>query len=303
MDTPVLFLIFNRPDTTFRVFEEIRKQKPASLFIAADGPRAGIKDDPLNCRQARGVADQIDWNCDVSTLFRDNNLGCGPAVSEAISWFFSNNSEGIILEDDCLPEPSFFRYCEELLKYYRNNKKVMMISGNNFQNGIRRGNESYYFSRYSHIWGWASWRRAWEHYDYDIKTFPEFLETGRLKKIFTDKKQFRTMKKIMSRAHRKYYNTWDFQWNYALWENDGLCAIPENNLVTNIGFDVRGTHTNNINTKNANLPVKPLAFPLRHPVNVMVDQNADDYAFLRVFYIPVYIKLIIVMKRIFSILK
>ena len=168
-DVPILFLVYNRPDTTATVFEEIRKQKPKQLFVAADGPRTDMPGDAEKCKNTRElVMNGIDWECETKTLFRDNNLGCGLAVSNAITWFFKNVEEGIILEDGTLPDQSFFTYCKVLLEKYRYDDKLKMISGNNFQQGKWRGDGSYYFSAYSHIWGWASWRRTWK--EYDLKT-------------------------------------------------------------------------------------------------------------------------------------
>jgi len=156
LKAPVLLLIFNRPDTTQLVFNKIRKARPAELYIAADGPRKNQPDDPENCRKAREILRQVDWDCKISTLFREENLGCKIGVSSAIDWFFSEVEEGIILEDDCVPDQSFFQFCQELLARYRDDKRVMMISGDNFQFGRRRTDYSYYFSQYVHIWGWLA---------------------------------------------------------------------------------------------------------------------------------------------------
>ena len=173
--TPILFLIFNRPDTTKRVFESIRSIKPAKLYIAADGDRKDKVGEDLLCKDTRSIIDLIDWECEIKTLFRPENLGCKIAVSSAIDWFFENEEQGIILEDDCLPNESFYIYCETLLNYYAFNERIMHISGNNFQDGMMRGNGSYYFSNYNHIWGWASWKRAWKAYNVDLSFLTETL--------------------------------------------------------------------------------------------------------------------------------
>ena len=183
-NTPILFLIFNRPDTTFKVFEEIRKIKPAKLYIAADGPRPNVIGEEEKCTASRNIIKQVDWDCDVKTLFREKNLGCKIAVSSAISWFFENVEEGIILEDDTFPTQSFFWFCQELLDFYRNDSRIMHISGNNFQLGKIRGEGSYYFSKYNHIWGWATWKRAWRFYDVSLNTFPIFVQRKVIKNIF-----------------------------------------------------------------------------------------------------------------------
>ena len=176
LNTPILFLIFNRPEITARVFQEIRKAKPKQIYIAADGPRIDHPDDTALCNKTRQICDSIDWDCEVKTLFREENLGCQLAVSNAIDWFFKHESEGIILEDDCLPSQSFFHFCAELLDFYRDDEEIMCISGNNFQQGRGDDEESYYFSRYPHCWGWATWRRAWNKYDHDMSRWKEFRE-------------------------------------------------------------------------------------------------------------------------------
>jgi len=175
--TPILFLVFNRPDTTKIVFDEIKKSQPKKLFIAADGPRNGNYEDTENCEIVREIVTGVDWDCDVHTLFRKKNLGCKHAISGALDWFFSNVEDGIILEDDTLPHPKFFRFCEELIARYRNQKNIIAISGDNFQHGKRRGENSYYFSKYVHIWGWATWKRAWELYDVNMKEWAHLKST------------------------------------------------------------------------------------------------------------------------------
>jgi len=187
--TPILFLIFNRPDTTQKVFNAIRKAKPKQFFIAADGSPPDREGEIEKCQKSRKIATSVDWDCEVKTLFRDKNLGCKIAISSAIDWFFENVEEGIILEDDCLPHQSFFWFCQELLEYYRNDTRIMHISGDNFQFGRKRGEGSYYFSKYSHVWGWATWRRAWKCFDINMKSFEEFKAENQINSIFQSKQQ------------------------------------------------------------------------------------------------------------------
>ena len=184
-DIPILFVVFNRYETTLRVFQVIRQQEPSRLFIAADGPRLNRSDDLEKCNQVRQIVDLVDWDCEVITLFRDANLGCRDAVSSAINWFFSHVDKGIILEDDCLPVPFFFSFCQEMLEYYQSDDRVMMVSGDNFQNGIQRGKGSYYFSKCCHIWGWATWKRAWDKYDVEMKSFPDFRKQNLVNSILS----------------------------------------------------------------------------------------------------------------------
>jgi len=174
LHTPVLFLVYKRPDTTRQVFEAIRQAKPPRLYVAADGPKKNVPGEAEKVKQVREIiSNGVDWDCEVKTLFRDENLGCKYGPVEGINWFFKNEEEGIILEDDTLPSQSFFWFCQELLERYKDDTRIMVISGDNFQNGITRGTCSYYFSRYNHIWGWASWRRAWKYYSVDMKLWPD----------------------------------------------------------------------------------------------------------------------------------
>src|SRR5688572_20529443 len=174
LNTPVLFLIFNRPAVTKQVFEAIREMRPTRLYIAADGPRPAIPNELDNCRKAREAALAVDWECQVKTLFRDKNLGCGRGPSTAITWFFEHETEGIILEDDCMPSPSFFSYCAELLARYRDDTRIMHIAGTNLEKPQQRDQEhSYHFSNFTYCWGWATWRRAWKFHDFDMKLYNE----------------------------------------------------------------------------------------------------------------------------------
>ena len=274
--TPILFLIFNRPDTTVKVFEEIQKRKPKYLYVAADGPRKNILGEVELCHQTRDIIKQVDWDCDVKTLFREQNLGCGKAVSSAITWFFENVEQGIILEDDCLPHPDFFNYCEELLDKYKYNEQVMLISGDNFQNRIKRSEESYYFSAYPHIWGWATWRKNWNKYDYllektSTKEFKviskEYFPLWTEQQVWLDK--FLLMKK-------KAIDTWDYQFVFSIWINKGLSILPNVNLVSNIGFLENSTHTSDPNHKFANIPTQNI-LPLKHPSTIERNLVADEY--------------------------
>jgi len=243
-DTPVLFIIFNRPETTKKVFEAIRKYKPSKLFVAADGPREGKLGEQERCEEARKITEQIDWPCEVKRLYRKKNLGCKLAVSGAITWFFENVEEGIILEDDCLPNPSFFTFCEQMLELYRNDKKVMCISGDNFlPTQMQKGN-GYYFSKYIHIWGWATWRRAWKNYDVNIKDWPEVKKKGIINKYFDSFLEKTYWQTLFGAVYRGKINTWDYQFVYHVWRNSGFSVAVGVNLVKNVGFTKGATHLN-----------------------------------------------------------
>jgi hypothetical protein len=286
LEEAILFLVFNRPETTARVFEAIREAKPPRLYVAADGPRPERPGEAERCAEVRAIASRVDWPCEVKTLFREGNLGCRAAVSSAITWFFQNEPEGIVLEDDCLPCLEFFRFCQELLERYRDDERVMHISGANFQGGLRRGDGSYYFSRIAHVWGWASWRRAWSHYDADMKSFPAFKASGAISGAFGSREQAATFLKIFDGVYSRkpWFDTWDHQWTYALLTEGGLSAIPNANLVSNIGFESGGAHTASGSVEAyGNLPFGKLDGKLEAPRLHVADEEAEELVF-RLFF-------------------
>lgn len=273
--TPILFLIFSRPDTTQMVFQAIRKARPGRLFVAADGPRENRPEEAEKCQACRAIIDQVDWECEVHTLFRETNLGLKLAVSSAITWFFDQVEEGIILEDDCIPSQSFFCFCQELLEKYRDDERVMSICGNNFQDGRERGDGTYYFSRVPGIWGWATWRRAWKLFDPESKTFPQFKEQQQIKNIFQDKISQRFFISKIQDA-RNGGNTWGFPWVYAVLANNGLCATPNVNLVSNCGCGPDAVHAIDPNSRFANIPAFEID-TIIHPLFPIPDKEADAY--------------------------
>ncbi len=277
--TPVLFIVFNRPDTTARVLEQIRKAAPKQLFIAADGPRPDKSSDEEKIREVRRIVSQVDWDCEVRTLFREENLGCGPAVSQAISWFFSEVTYGIILEDDTLPDLSFFRYCETLLKLYENNHQVMHISGTSFTQKSHSSPDAYYCSIYPNIWGWASWARAWKNYNFELDklgSFDEVLANGNVR---MSREEVMLWKKCFENLKYNVNFTWDYQWFFSLWNSGGICITPTTNMVTNIGFGLDSTHTEDAGWKIANIPAGESRFPLKHVQNLVVDKRRDYQTF------------------------
>ncbi|AVO55239.1 glycosyltransferase [Ectopseudomonas mendocina] len=278
LDTAVLFLVFNRPDTTRQVFEAIRQAKPPRLYVAADGPRPDRLGEAEVVAEVREIIKHVDWGCEVKTLFRNDNLGCRKAVSQAITWFFENEECGIVLEDDCLPHPEFFSYCQELLQRYANDERVWGITGNNFQNGMVRGSGSYYFSKYFHCWGWASWRRAWRNYDVSLSYWPEWSRSADWIENAPDSVERAFWKNIFNKTHEGQINTWDYQWTACIWRYAGLVATPNVNLVSNIGFGTGATHTISDASQFAEMEVQGLG-SMTHPVNVERDVLADRYTF------------------------
>jgi hypothetical protein len=286
LDTPVLLLVFNRPDTTLRVFETIRQVKPKRLFIAGDGPRAARPDDAPRVARVRETVSRVDWDCEVKTLFREENLGCGRAVSGAITWFFNQVERGIVLEDDTLPSPSFFTFCETLLAHYQNDERVMHIGGTSVLGRKRFAPHSYYFSRYPAIWGWASWARAWQHYRlqwHDALAVDALLASAGLG--FTEKERA-YWKQCFAEISANPNHTWDYQWHFTLWQRQGICVTPNTNLITNIGFGADGTHTLNADWDIANLPRFEIPFPLKHPDGITIHRKNDLRTFTKVNDVP-----------------
>jgi hypothetical protein len=269
-NVPVLFLIFNRPDSTRKVFEAISKHKPKYLFIAADGARIDIPGEEQLCIITRDIATRIDWDCEVKTLFRTHNLGCKIAVSSAISWFFEWVSEGIILEDDCLPDDSFFPFCAELLDKYRDEENVFSISGSNLLGKSNNTQMRSYFRGHGGIWGWATWKRAWNLYDIDMKGWPEELTKNKIRLALGTQEWYQTYYSMFESSHNQSLDTWDIQWFYSILVNNGIALNPSVNLVKNIGFDA-GTHINSADNPIASLPLYAMTFPLKHPGNLSLD--------------------------------
>ena len=290
MNTPILFLIFNRPNETATVFNALKIMKPNFLYVACDGPRGNVSSDRENVAKTREILDQIDWDCELKTLYRDVNLGCKIAVSEAINWFFQNVEEGIILEDDCVPDSSFFDYCSELLDLYRDDRRVMHISGLNFLSGAEDASgsaESYHFSKYAAVWGWATWRRAWRLYDADILNWPKAKERGLHYNFCFNKSEQRVWEDKFDHVHKHQIDTWDFQWSYCIIFNNGLCVTPNTNLISNIGFDDNATHTF-VSDMRSNLATRSVTFPLTHPLHVVPDYNSDWNEFVTHINVPLY---------------
>ncbi|MBD2179746.1 glycosyltransferase family 2 protein [Planktothrix sp. FACHB-1375] len=276
ISTPIAFFIFNRPHLTKIVFDAIAKAKPKKLLVVADGPRFPEEDE--KCQKARAaVMANINWECEVLTNFSEPNLGCKERVSSGLNWVFSEVEEAIILEDDCLPHPSFFRFCETLLERYRYDERVMMISGDNFQLGKSRTEYSYYYSKYTHIWGWASWKRAWQYYDVNMKSWPEYKNVNLISSVCEDQLEQKYWTDIFDIVFNGGMNTWDYQWLYGCWCQNGLSILPNCNLVSNIGFGNEGTHTS-YDSPWAQLPTSDIG-NIEHPPFMVRHRDADNYTF------------------------
>jgi hypothetical protein len=276
LETPVVLLIFNRPDTTRLVFDAIRAVRPRRLLVVADGPRSERKEDKIYCQEARAVIDSVDWDCDVDKNYSDENLGCMQRVSSGLDWAFRLVDEAIILEDDCLPHPSFFPFCQELLGRFRDEPRIAQISGVNFQFGQQRSPHSYYFSRYNHIWGWASWKRAWELNDNEMTHWPIFRENNFLDNVLSGKNEVAYWTDVLNRVYSGEIDTWDCRWTFSCWQNELLTVIPEFNLISNIGFRPDATHTP-VPNRYAAMKTEGMKFPMHHPSSIVANYDADSF--------------------------
>lgn len=272
--TPILFLIFNRPTLTSQVFAKIREIKPQYLYIAADGPRVDNSNDLEKCETTRNVVlHNIDWDCEVKYLFRDTNLGCGLAPCQAITWFFEHVTQGIILEDDCLPDLSFFTFCEEMLERYKYDTSVFQINGSciNSKEILNNYTSSYFYSAYPQIWGWATWRRAWNHYQYEI----ENKDISFINSTFS-KKEINYWQNLFIKFKNVSIDVWDLQWTFAFWNNQAKAITPTKNLITNIGFGADATHTklpNDFLIRESEQHLHPYSAPYSVQINVEFDKN------------------------------
>lgn len=278
--TPVALLIFNRPDTTRLVFDEIAKVKPPILLAVADGPRGHVIGEKDRCKKTRDILQRVDWPCKVLENFSDKNLGCKKRVATGVDWVFEQVPQAIILEDDCVPHPDFFRFCDELLEKYKDDERVSQISGSSFLFNRFEMRESYYFSKYQSVWGWASWRRAWSDYDVNMSKWPEYKANKKIEKIVHNKNMATFYRRRFDSVYSGNVDTWDYQWNFTNLIRGSCSIVPESNLISNIGFGVDATHTK-FTHPLARLKKSGIKFPLRHPENIVTNDAFDEYVFER----------------------
>ena len=280
METPLALIIFNRPRPTEKVFREIAKVRPRKFFVIADGPRPDHPSDAEACAETRAIIERVDWPCEVLKNYSEVNLGCGQRPHTGIDWVFKQVDKCIILEDDCVPDPSFFPFCEELLEKYYEDERVMHISGRGVFPNNPTSRYSYYFSHSLSCWGWATWARAWRYYDKKVSIWPELRDTPWLENIFGNERISQSMKKHFDRFHDPTFevNTWDMAWLVACWSQNGLGIRPYSNLITNIGFDEGATHKQWAQImKMIDVPTSSVRFPLQHPPFVVRDITADQF--------------------------
>ena len=279
LETAVALIVFNRPATTERVFAEIAKARPRQLFVIADGPRPDHPEDARQCAAARAAVEKVDWPCTVATAYAETNLGCGKRPATGLDWLFQQVDRAIILEDDCVADPSFFRFCDELLEKYRDDHRVMMVAGTSLC-PIPTA-YSYNFCYHHSNCGWATWRRAWQYFDARISRWPTLRATGWLAEILEDPRAVEHWTSIFDRAHAAAGEAdyWDYQWTFAMWAQRGLSITASENLITNIGFAAGATHPYSLDDRKANRPTMSVSFPLAHPPEVLRHEAEDRLAF------------------------
>ncbi|HEX2999901.1 MAG TPA: glycosyltransferase family 2 protein, partial [Armatimonadota bacterium] len=276
LQAPVVFIIFNRPEPTKKVFAAIAAAKPKKLFIVADGPRPNRIEDVEKCQLARAVTESVDWECEVHRNYAETNMGCGKRIASGLDWVFSQVEEAIIIEDDCVPTLSFFWFCQELLARYHDDTRVMQISGDNFNSHIQWTPYSYYFSELSHNWGWATWRRTWQHFDLYMKLWPE-IKSAELLKCSSSNLEYRWLTRLFTHRYSNPFDNWDEQLLFCCRIQNGLTIMPSKNLVTNIGSGMDSTHTG-LNNHYVNVPTDDI-WHIKHPPYVIRCQQADCYDF------------------------
>ena len=274
LNVPVIFCTFNRLDNVMQVFPKIREARPPRLYLVSDCAREHIVGEKEKVDCVRNyIESHIDWDCEVYKNYAETNMGCGKRISSGISWAFESEESAIILEDDCVPDITFFRYCQEMLEYYKDNDEIMMISGNNPMGCIDNENTTYSFSKVPFIWGWATWKRAWELFDIDLKTFPDAKKNPVWRQVFPLKAYWVYMSEFEA-LYNHTFNIWGYQWMYAVIYNNKLTIVPTKSHVFNIGFQEEATNTKKMPTW-MNQNIEPVKFPIEHPEKISWNREFD----------------------------
>lgn len=277
-DVPVLLLTFNRPHLTSKILSALKSIQSKKIYISSDGPRLSHPEDLQKCKEVQGIVEKIDWECEIHTNFYDENLGVKNAPVSGINWFFENVEAGIILEDDCLPNDSFFRFMAEMLDYYKDNDQIMMVSGSHHLSS-ETDEYSYSFGSYSSIWGWATWKRAWRLNDVQIQSWPKIRNSKEYKSLFNSASEASFFKRKLDDSYSGKIISWDYQWLFARFSNKGLSVNPSVNMVSNIGFGLDATHTFNNKNSLAFTKTEDMKFPLNHPPHIRIDCLKDTQRF------------------------
>jgi hypothetical protein len=278
-----VLIVFQRLETTAELFARVRQARPRTLLVAADGPRLHVPGEAARCAAVRQLFEMVDWDCELLTQYSEENLGCDQRLITGLQWAFEQVEEAIVLEDDCLPHPTFFPFCQELLDRYRHDTRIMAISGTSFVAGQLREKprHSYYFGPGGGLWGWASWRRAYQQYDYEMKLWPEIRDEQRLADIFDRRDVQQYMLRAFQEAASGRIKAWSYRWAFACIAQSGLGIYPFVNLVSNLGFGADATRTFNFRDPLANAPTEAMEFPLRHPSVIIRDKRMENLAFQR----------------------
>lgn len=284
MNKPILILIYKRPSLTKRLLSSLSNVKPKKIYVAGDGPKDDVEENKV--QETRDAIKSIDWDTNVKTNYSTKNLGLRKRVSSALDWFFENEKAGIILEDDLIPNKSFFEFSESLLEKYKHEDQVTTISGNNFLFDRLDLKYDYYFTRYPHCWGWATWARAWKKYDHEMDSWPEVKKTRKLKDIFGGDPFLESYwTSIFQKVYEGKIDSWSYIWTYSNLIKGGLSINPSQNLVSNIGFGREATHTK-VKSRVAEMDTHKLKFPLKHPSKIKRNKKADTITERTIFVTP-----------------
>ena len=268
-------VIFNRPDRARQVFARVREARPKKLYLLADGPRPSVPEDEPLCAETRGIAGDVDWDCEVVEVFSDANLGCSGRITSGLERVFGECESAIVLEDDCLPHSTFFRYCEEALNHFRGDDRVFAVTGGKYPCEPRTAPHSYRFSRMFNAWGWAAWRRSWQSIDFSMADYPAFKAERRIESYSRSALETRFFINGFEQASKKEIEPWDWAVMYAAYTRRQLMVMPDRNLVSNTGWGAEGTQQKNPRHILADLPTYPMSFPLRHPPEVAENAVLD----------------------------
>jgi hypothetical protein len=275
LTVPVALFVFNRPELTRRVFDRVAEAEPPTLFVVSDGPRSDVPEDETLVDEVHDVVTAVDWDCDLRTDFAETNMGVKERISSGISWVLSRTDEAIFLEDDCLPHPDFFRFCDRMLELYRGDERVMDVTGTNALERWKDDRQDYHFSYHGLIWGWATWADAWSEFDPEMSLWNDPEVRGRIRDVLADDTQFRYTERLYQKTYRGELDTWDYQWGFARQRNSGLSVVPSRNLVRNIGFESGTNHSDALDDPRANLSTFDVEFPIERNGFVAPDREYD----------------------------
>ncbi len=275
LEIPVVMIVFNRADRARAVFERVRAAKPRKLYVVADGPRAGIAADPDSCAAAREIVDEVDWDCEVVRDFSETNLGCGGRILSGLDRVFAENESAIVIEDDCLPDPSFFGYCADALEHHANDDQIFAVTGAKYPCEPRTAPNSYRFTRMFNGWGWAGWRRSWQSVDWDMADYPAFRDARVMDKKARSKLEAEFFMNGFEKGYTREIERWDWAVMFSAYQHQQYFLTPDRNLISNTGWGEDATQSKQVGHILGNLPTYDMPLPLRHPGDVIEDIEND----------------------------